>query len=71
MPRCAFLTLKDSTGYVIDDELAFPALAALGWRVETSPWQSPNIEWHAYDAIVIRSTWDYITHPDAFLDVLG
>ena len=71
MPRCAFLTLKDPTGYVIDDELAYPPLAALGWRVETIPWQRPNIEWHAYDAVVIRSTWDYVTDPDAFLDVLG
>ena len=24
-----------------------------------------------YDAVVIRSTWDYVTDPDAFLDVLG
>ena len=32
---------------------------------------SLKVEWQAYDAVVIRSTWDYVTDPDAFLDVLG
>ncbi|MDQ3200112.1 MAG: hypothetical protein M3Q46_13190 [Verrucomicrobiota bacterium] len=71
MRRCAFLTLADPTGYVIDDELAYAPLAALGWRVDAIPWQQPHVEWHTYHAIVIRSPWDYIGHPDAFLDVLG
>ena len=39
MRRCAFLTLEDPTGYVIDDELAYAPLAALGWRVDTIPWR--------------------------------
>ncbi len=71
MLRCAFLTLNDSTGFVIDDELAYPPLAALGWRVETISWRTPACDWRAYDAVVIRSTWDYIADPDAFLAVLA
>jgi glutathione synthase/RimK-type ligase-like ATP-grasp enzyme len=71
MRRCAFLTLEDPTGYVIDDELAYPPLAALDWRVDTLPWQHRDADWHAYDAVVIRSTWDYVNDPAAFLDVLG
>ena len=55
MRRCAFLTLEDSTGYVIDDELAYPALAALGWRVEAIPWRRRMVDWRTYDAVVIRS----------------
>ncbi|MGI8433025.1 MAG: ATP-grasp domain-containing protein [Chthoniobacterales bacterium] len=70
MPRCAFLTLEDPTGFVIDDELAYAPLAALGWRAEAIPW-SRKVNWQVYDAIVIRSTWDYINHPDAFLAVLA
>jgi glutathione synthase/RimK-type ligase-like ATP-grasp enzyme len=71
MLRCAFLTLSDATGFVIDDELSYPALASLGWRVEAVPWRTPPLDWRAYDAVVIRSTWDYITDPDAFLAVLA
>jgi glutathione synthase/RimK-type ligase-like ATP-grasp enzyme len=70
MLRCAFLTLNDSTGFVIDDELAYPPLAALGWCVEAISWRTPSHDWSTYDAVVIRSTWDYIENPDAFLAVL-
>jgi glutathione synthase/RimK-type ligase-like ATP-grasp enzyme len=71
MLRCAFLTLEDSTGFVIDDELAYSPLAALGWRVEAISWRAQPCDWRAYDAIVIRSTWDYIADTDAFLAVLA
>jgi glutathione synthase/RimK-type ligase-like ATP-grasp enzyme len=71
MSRCAFLTLSDSTGFVIDDELAYSPLAALGWRVEAVSWRSPSVDWRVYNAVVIRSTWDYISDPDAFLGVLA
>lgn len=67
MFRCAFLTLDDSTGFVIDDELAYRPLAAFGWRVEAVSWRKRSCNWCAYDAVVIRSTWDYIADPDAFL----
>jgi glutathione synthase/RimK-type ligase-like ATP-grasp enzyme len=71
MLRCAFLTLEDSTGFVIDDELAYPPLAALGWNVEAVSWRTQSCDWRVYDAIVIRSTWDYIADPNAFLSVLA
>jgi glutathione synthase/RimK-type ligase-like ATP-grasp enzyme len=71
MLRCAFLTLDESTGFVIDDELAYPPLTALGWRVEAISWRTPSRDWRAYDAVVIRSTWDYIADPDAFLAILA
>lgn len=68
--RCAFLTLEDPTGYTIDDEIAYPALRVIGWEAEAIPW-TRDVAWTAYDAIVIRSTWDYVDQPDAFLRVLG
>lgn len=71
MPRCVFLTLNDSTGFVIDDELAYLPLAALGWSVEAISWRTPSCDWRARDAVVIRSTWDYVADPDGFLAVLG
>lgn len=71
MLRCAYLTLNDSTGFVIDDELSYAPLATLGWRVEAISWRTPLVDWRLYDAVVIRSTWDYIADPDAFLAVLA
>ena len=71
MRSCAFLTLDDPTGVVIDDELAYEPLAALGWREDLVPWTRPGVAWDAYDAVVIRSTWDYVHAADAFLEVLS
>jgi len=68
--RCAFLTLDDSAGYTVDDHLAIPPLARLGWSVDSIPWRQRAVNWSAYDAVVIRSTWDYAKDPDAFLGVL-
>ncbi|MBA3543691.1 MAG: hypothetical protein H0T83_04525 [Chthoniobacterales bacterium] len=68
--RCAFLTLEDPADYVIDDGLAYAPLAALGWQVDAIPW-SRKVDWQTYDAVVIRSTWDYVNDPDAFLAVLA
>src|SRR4051812_43776592 len=71
MLRCAFLTLNDPTGFVIDDELSYQPLTALGWRVEAISWRTLSVDWRVYDAVVIRSTWDYIADPDGFLIVLA
>jgi glutathione synthase/RimK-type ligase-like ATP-grasp enzyme len=67
---CAFLTLDDPTGYGIDDDLTYEPLRQLGWRVEPVPWRKRGVAWGGFDAVVIRSTWDYETDPEAFLDVL-
>lgn len=71
MRRCAFLTVDDATGYVIDDALAYEPLRALGWHVEPVSWRQSEVAWEDYDAVVIRSTYDYADAPDAFLAALN
>jgi len=42
--------------------------------VEALPWDAPGVRWEGYDAVVVRSTWDYHRRPQAFrrwLDALG
>ncbi len=69
MKTCAFLTTADLTGFVTDDDLAIPPLAARGWHVEHVPWRS-DTDWNRFDAVVVRSTWDYQASPAQFLAVL-
>lgn len=71
MKRCAFLTLQDPSGHVIDDDLAHAPLRALGWQVDSVPWNRAGVDWSGYDAVVIRSTWDYQSDPEAFVAALG
>lgn len=71
MRRCAFLTLSDPGDFVIDDALAYGPMEALGWSVTAVPWRQPGAPWSSFDAVVIRSTWDYQRDPEHFLEVLG
>lgn len=67
---CAFLTLDEVGDFVIDDEHAITPLEALGWSVSTLSWRQTQIPWGHFDAVIIRSTWDYQDDVDAFLAVL-
>lgn len=70
MKNCAFLMAPDLTNFVSDDELAVAPLAERGWRVSLVSWRDA-VDWNAFDAVVVRSTWDYQSAPTAFLEVLG
>lgn len=56
--------------YVSDDELAIEPLNALGWNVETISWRDKTVDWNDFEAVIIRTTWDYQREPEAFLKVL-
>ena len=68
--RCAFLTLEERGDFVIDDEVAIPALEAAGWRVDTVPWRQTSRPWSEFDVVVVRSTWDYWDDVPGFLRIL-
>jgi hypothetical protein len=70
MRRCAFLSMVDLTGFVSYDALVREPLLARGWMLDEVPWRNADITWADYDVVVIRTTWDYQQHPDAFLAVL-
>ncbi len=43
------------------------ALRVLGHAVEVVVWDDPTVDWSAYDAAVVRSTWDYVPRRTEFL----
>jgi glutathione synthase/RimK-type ligase-like ATP-grasp enzyme len=69
--RCAFLTTDPEIldGFVTDDALAHQPLAELGWHVDEVPWRA-LVDWDRYEAVVLRSPWDYQREPDRFFAVL-
>ena len=66
----AFLTTDDLSGFVTDDELARAPLARRGFGIEFVPWRASG-DWSRYDAVIVRSTWDYQDDPDAFAAALA
>lgn len=50
-----------------DSALLLPAFAALGVDARPCIWTDPDVEWGAYDAVVVRSPWDYFDRSDEFV----
>lgn len=70
MRRCVFLSMDDLGDFIADDELLIEPLARRGWSVETISWRRTDVDWNLFDAVIVRSTWDYQRDVDAFLKVL-
>jgi glutathione synthase/RimK-type ligase-like ATP-grasp enzyme len=43
-----------------------PAFRDAGFDARACPWNDPGVDWRAFDAVLIRSTWDYHEQLDAF-----
>lgn len=57
--RLAIVTYAGQPGGTPDDALLAEALAGLGASVAFAPWSDPEVRWAAFDAAVVRTTWDY------------
>jgi glutathione synthase/RimK-type ligase-like ATP-grasp enzyme len=55
----AFVTHRGLPDLTADDRLAAAALVSLGLRTDAVCWDDPAVDWLAYGAVVLRSTWDY------------
>jgi glutathione synthase/RimK-type ligase-like ATP-grasp enzyme len=66
MTSVAFVTCRKLNGIAPDDAVAVTALERRGVHVEGVIWDDPSAEWTKYDAIVLRSCWDYFYDPPKF-----
>lgn len=58
-PRIALATYEHAPLLAADDQLLPSAFAAIGIDAEPAVWSSDDVIWETYDAVVIRSCWDY------------
>lgn len=70
MRRCVFLSMDDLGDFIADDDLLIGSFARRGWSIETISWRRKDVDWNNFDAVVVRSTWDYQRDVTAFLNVL-
>src|SRR3954471_13658969 len=66
-PSVALATARAYADLVADDRLLVHALAHRGVPAIGAVWNDPTVQWSDYDAVVIRSCWDYHLAHDAFL----
>jgi hypothetical protein len=65
--RVAIATFSAMPPEFDDDERLAAAIGALDVEVARVPWDDAGTDWHGFDAVVIRSTWDYATRHDEFV----
>lgn len=67
-PRIALATAV--AAFARDEDLAplQAALQAAGASAEVLAWDDPTVSWSRFDAVLLRSTWDYAERRGAFLD---
>jgi glutathione synthase/RimK-type ligase-like ATP-grasp enzyme len=69
--RIGLATHEGAPRLAPDDQLLPPALATLGILGEPVVWSKPTVKWDDFDAVVIRSCWDYHVRFTEFLAWLG
>lgn len=50
----------DSAAYLDEEAPLHQELASRGLRFTTPIWDDPGVDWSQFDAVLIRTTWDYV-----------
>ncbi|HEY2805418.1 MAG TPA: hypothetical protein VGI92_06115 [Gemmatimonadales bacterium] len=69
--RIALVTCARLPDLAPDEALLVHALAERGIDGIAAVWDAPGIGWKSFDAVVMRSAWDYHLKADAFLAWIG
>lgn len=70
MKHCAILTMDNLSDFECYDNLLDEPLAAYGWQAQLVSWRDKSIQWQTFDAVIIRSPWDYQDDAESFMAVL-
>jgi glutathione synthase/RimK-type ligase-like ATP-grasp enzyme len=67
MLQIALATCARLPNLTVSDQALIPAFAQENVFAAAVVWDDPEVDWAQYDAIIIRSIWDYFEKYDAFL----
>lgn len=70
MNNCAILTMENLSDFECYDSLLDKPLAQRGWQTQLVSWRERSVDWQQFDAVIIRSPWDYQDDASAFISVL-
>lgn len=70
-PRIALATYERAPALAPDDQLLLPALDACGLDPVPVVWSDPQADWQSFDAVIVRSCWDYHLRAREFMTWLA
>ncbi len=65
--RLALATCAELPEWEVDDRPLWAALRARGHEIAHPSWDDAEVEWGDFDAVLIRTTWDYMERREEFL----
>ncbi len=68
--KVALLSTDNLENFFTYDKLLIEPMKNIGWIAEEVSWRNENVNWNGFDAVIVRSTWDYQNDFKRFLDVL-
>lgn len=68
--KVALLSMDSLENFHTYDKLLIEPMKTFGWIAEEISWRNEKVNWKGYDAVIVRSTWDYQNDPEKFLSVL-
>lgn len=68
--KAALLSMDSLENFHTYDKLLIEPMITLGWVAEEVSWQNEKVNWADYDAVIVRSTWDYQNDAEKFIKVL-
>jgi hypothetical protein len=71
MKTVAFVTYHKAPNLTADDALALAPLKQFDIAAIPTMWDDPQVDWKKFDAVVVRSCWDYHHKPRDFRRWLG
>ena len=71
MKNCAILPMDSLDEFEVYDYLLDQPLSVLGWQTQLVSWRDQQVNWNDFDAVIIRSPWDYQDDAKGFLKVLA
>ncbi len=68
MTHIAFATTTELGKVLTDEKLLEAAFQAAGFNISHVAWNDDLVQWQIYDAVLIRTTWNYHLQPGKFVD---
>jgi len=71
MQRLAIAVSREYDRYHPDDLPLIELLPRRGFRPESCVWNDPNVDWSGFDAVLVRTIWDYYRRYPEYLSWLN
>lgn len=68
--KVALLSMDNLQRFKCYDKMLIAPMRKNGWFASDISWRDKSVNWDSFDAVIVRSTWDYQSDPKKFINVL-